>query len=61
MSSQHTVTTRILNRDMDEFKKGYQPRTDFVKDVKRDLLADSHTILNSWNNYFFQLFNAHGG
>jgi hypothetical protein len=41
---------------MNEFKRGYQPRNNLVNG---DLLADSHTILNKWNNYFSQLLNVH--
>jgi hypothetical protein len=43
---------RDLYRGMNEFKKGYQPRTNLVKDENDDLLADSHNILNRWKNYF---------
>jgi hypothetical protein len=35
-----------------EFKRGYQPRSNLVKDGIGDLLADSHNILNRWKNYF---------
>jgi len=31
-----------------------------VKDEKRDLVADSHSIVARWRNYFSQLFNVHG-
>jgi hypothetical protein len=44
-----------------EFKKGYQPRSNLVKDKKGDLLADSHNVLNRWKNYFSQLLNVHRG
>jgi hypothetical protein len=37
-----------LYRGINEFKKGYQPRTNVVKDENDDLLADSHSILNRW-------------
>jgi len=30
-----------------------------VKDENGNLLADSHSILNRWKNYFCQLLNAH--
>jgi hypothetical protein len=33
-----------------EFKKGYQPRTNFLKDERGDLHADPHKILNRWKN-----------
>jgi hypothetical protein len=45
---------------MNEFEKGYQPRTNMVKEENGDLLADSHSILNRWKNYFCQLLNVHG-
>jgi hypothetical protein len=37
---------RDLYREINEFKKGYRHRSNFVKDEKGDLLADSHNILN---------------
>jgi len=43
-----------------DFKKGYQPRTNIVKDGKGDLVADSNSILARRKNCFSQLFNAHG-
>jgi hypothetical protein len=42
-SKQHT---RDLYRGKNEFKRGYQPRNNLVKDENGDLLADSHCILN---------------
>jgi len=30
-----------------------------VKDEKGDLVADSHTIVARWRNYFSQLSNVH--
>jgi hypothetical protein len=51
---------RDLNRDIRYFKKGYQPRTNIVKDYKGDLVADSYSILARWRNYFSQLFHVHG-
>jgi hypothetical protein len=46
-------------RGINEFKKGYQPRTNIVKDEDGDLLTDDHSmsILNRWKNCFFQLLN----
>jgi hypothetical protein len=43
-----------LYRGINEFKKGYQPRSDLVKDENDDL-ADSHNIFCWCKNYFFQL------
>jgi hypothetical protein len=45
---------------MNDFKKGYHPRTIIVKDEKGDLVADSHSIMARWRNYFFQILNVHG-
>ena len=49
-----------MYRGINEFKKGYQPRCNIVKDEKGDLVADSHSIVVTWRNYFSQLFNVHG-
>jgi hypothetical protein len=51
---------RDLYRAINEFKKGYQPRTNLVKDERGDLLEDTHKILNRWKNYFYQLLNVNG-
>jgi len=48
-----------LYRGISDFKKGYQPRCYIVKVEKGDLVADSHSIVARWRNYFFQLFNVH--
>jgi hypothetical protein len=36
---------RKLYRGISDFKKGYQPRNNVVKDEKGDLVADTHSIL----------------
>jgi hypothetical protein len=51
---------RDLYRGINEFKKGYQPRTNLVKDERGDLLVDPPKILNRWKNYFCQLLYVHG-
>ena len=51
---------RDLYRGISDFKKGYQPRCNIVKDEKGDLVADSHSIVDRWRNYFSQLLNVHG-
>jgi hypothetical protein len=43
---------RDLYRGIDDLKKGYQPRTNVVKDEKDDLVAESHSILARWRNHF---------
>jgi len=47
-------------RDINDFKKGYQPKCNIVKDEKFYLVADSHSIVARWRNCFSQLFNVHG-
>ena len=49
-----------MYRGISDFKKGYQPRTDIVKDEKGDLVAYSHSILAMCRNYYFQILNVHG-
>jgi hypothetical protein len=46
---------RDLYKEINEFKRDYQPRNILVKDEN----ADYHNILNSWKNYFSQLLNVH--
>jgi hypothetical protein len=50
-----------LYRGRNDFKKGYQPRTNIVKDEKGDLVADSQSILARWRNHFSQLLNVPEG
>jgi hypothetical protein len=49
---------RDLYRGINEFKRGYQPRNNLVKDENGNL-ADSYNIINKWKNYFSQLLNVH--
>jgi hypothetical protein len=53
-----TKNIRDLYKGINEFKRGYQPRNNLWKDENGELLADSHSILNRWKNYFSQLFNV---
>jgi hypothetical protein len=57
-SNSKNKNIRDLYRGITEFKKGYKPRTNLVKDEKGDLLADSDKIVNRWMNYFCQLLNV---
>jgi hypothetical protein len=50
---------RDLCRSISEFKTGYQPRTNVVKDERGDLLADTQKMSNRWKNYFGELLNVH--
>jgi len=47
-----------LYRGINDFKKGYQPRTIIVKDEKVERFADLHRIMARWRNYFSQLLNV---
>jgi hypothetical protein len=49
-----------LYRGINEFKKGYQPRINIIKDVNGNLLADPQSVLNKWKNFFNQVLNVHG-
>jgi len=55
-----TKNIRDLYRGINDFKKGYQPRTNMVMDEKGDLVTDFHRILNRWRNHFSLLLNIHG-
>jgi hypothetical protein len=54
-----TLNIRDLYKEINEFKKGYQPRTNLVKDENGDLLADFHNNLNEWKNDFSHLLYVH--
>jgi len=41
-------------------KKGYQPRTNIVKEEKGYLVTESYSILGRWRNHFSRLFHVHG-
>jgi hypothetical protein len=58
-SNSRNKNIRDLHRGINEFKKGYQPRANLVKDKRGNLLVDPHKILNRWKNYFCQLLNIH--
>jgi hypothetical protein len=45
-SNSNNKNIRDLYRGIIEFKKGYQPRTNWVKDERGGLLANSHKISN---------------
>jgi len=49
-----------LFRSIDDFKKGYQPRTIIVMEEKCDLIANSFSIVAGWKNCFSQLLIVHG-
>jgi hypothetical protein len=51
---------RDLYRGINDFKKGYQPRTNMVKDEQGDLVVDSHRIWLGGRNHFSQILNVQG-
>jgi hypothetical protein len=57
-SNSKNKNIRDLYMGIDEFKKGYQPRTNLVKDERGDLFANPHKIFNKWKNDFSQLLNV---
>ena len=48
-----------MYRGINDFKKGYQPITNIVKDKKGDLVTGSLCILARWRNHFSLLVNVH--
>jgi len=49
-----------LHTAIRDFKKGYQPQNNIVKDEKDVLVTDPHSILARWRSHLSQLFNVHG-
>ena len=49
-----------LYRGISDFKKGYHPRINIVKDETGDLVTGCYSILARWGDYFSQLSNVHG-
>jgi hypothetical protein len=50
---------RDLYRGINEFKEGYQPIINIIKDENGNLLADPQNVLNGWKNFFNQELNVH--
>jgi hypothetical protein len=52
VSLKQTVQTKTseIYGGINEFKKDYQPVTNFIRDGNDDLCADSHNILNRLKN-----------
>jgi hypothetical protein len=49
-----------LYQGIDEFKKGYKPRINIIKDKNDNLLTDPHSVLNRWKHFFKQVLSVHG-
>jgi hypothetical protein len=50
-SNSRNQDIRDLYGGINEFKKGYQRRSNLVKDENGDLHTDSHNISNRWKDY----------
>jgi hypothetical protein len=60
MNSKKKNSTHVdLYGGITEFKRGYQPGSNLVKDGNGDLLPDSHSILSRWKSYISPLLNIH--
>jgi len=51
---------RHLFRGINDLMSGYQPGTNILNDEKGDFVAESHSILARWREYFSQLLNVRG-
>jgi SLT domain-containing protein len=51
---------RDLYKGINEFKKGYQPTINIIKNENGNLLADPQSVLNRWKKFFNQVLNIHG-
>jgi hypothetical protein len=49
-----------LYRCINEFKKGYPPRINIIKDENCNLLADPQSIFNRRKIFFNEVLNVHG-
>jgi hypothetical protein len=47
-----------LYTGINEFKKGYQPRINIIKDENGNQLTDPQSVLNRWKNFFNQMLNV---
>ena len=45
-------------KSINDFKKGYQPRTNIVKDEKGDMVTNTHSIVARWRKNFSQILNV---
>jgi hypothetical protein len=61
LSNKKNKNISDLYRGINEIKTGYQPRNNFVKVEKGDLLADPHKIVNRLMDYFCRLLNIPRG
>jgi len=55
-----TKNIRDLYRGINDFQKGYHPRTNILKGEEVDMVTDCHSVLARWRYHFSQLLNVHG-
>jgi hypothetical protein len=62
MSFKLIIKTKILDlyRGFNEFKKGYKPRINIIKDENGNPHADLHSVLDRWKSFFNHVLNVHG-
>ena len=46
-----------MYKGINEFKKGYQPRTYLIKKHDVTIVADTSSILSRWEQFFINLLN----
>jgi hypothetical protein len=51
---------RDLYRGINEFKEGYQPRINIIKDENDNLFTDPQSVLKKQKNFLSQVLNKHG-
>jgi hypothetical protein len=51
---------RDLYSGIKEFKEGYQPRINIIKDENGNLIADPQSVWNRWKIFFNQVINMYG-
>ena len=47
-----------MNKVINEFKKGYQPRAYVIKKHDGTMVADTTSILSRWEQFFSNLLNV---
>ena len=49
-----------MYKGINDFKTGYQPRTNIAQDEKGDMVTDYHSIMVRYRDHISQLLNVHG-
>ena len=57
-TNRKTKNIRDVYRDTNDFKKGFQPRTNIVRDEKGNFVTDSNSVSAKWKNLFIQIMNV---